>query len=172
MDYRMIFIQSLGIIGSCVYFFSYQFNKNKSLFKVQIVSFIFYFLHFLLLKAFTGALSSLAALLRLCFLVSNRKDFHSKRACVFLCLVQVLVGIITFEGFISILPVIANVSLTIAGFSNSPKQIRLTGLIINSPLWIIYDIVVGSWAGVIDELITEVSIIISMFRYRSSNNNQ
>ena len=38
-------------------------------------------------------------------------------------------------------------------------------MFINSPLWIIYDILVGSWAGILDEVVTEASMIISIIRY-------
>lgn len=35
----------------------------------------------------------------------------------------------------------------------------MVGILINSPLWIVYDIVVGSWAGILDEIVSEVSMI-------------
>ena len=34
-----------------------------------------------------------------------------------------------------------------------------------SPLWIAYDIIIGSWAGILDEIATEASILLSIFRY-------
>ena len=39
----------------------------------------------------------------------------------------------------------------------------------NSPLWIVYDIVVGSWAGILDEIVSEVSMIMSIIRYGWKN---
>ena len=42
-------------------------------------------------------------------------------------------------------------------------------MLINSPLWIVYDVLVGSWAGILDELITEVSILISIRRFGWKN---
>ncbi|MBR4138910.1 MAG: YgjV family protein, partial [Lachnospiraceae bacterium] len=46
-----------------------------------------------------------------------------------------------------------------------------TGIFINSPLWIIYDIIVGSWAGILDEVVTETSMLISIYRYGWKNLN-
>ena len=166
MDYKSLCIQSLGFLGTTIYLLSFQFKNNKSLFTCQLISYIFYATHFLLLGAYTGCLSSFGSLLRACFLVSNNEKLHTKKACAFVCLVQILIGVFTFEGWYSILPVIANTSLTIAGFTNNPRHIRTIGIFINSPMWIIYDAIVGSWAGVIDEIITEASIIISVFRYK------
>lgn len=42
-------------------------------------------------------------------------------------------------------------------------------MLINSPLWIIHNIIVGSWAGVIDEMVSEISIAISIIRYGWKN---
>ena len=49
------------------------------------------------------------------------------------------------------------------------RKIRVAGIFINSPLWIIYDIIVGSWAGIIDEIVTEASMLISIYRYGWKN---
>ena len=42
-------------------------------------------------------------------------------------------------------------------------------MFINSPLWIIYDILVGSWAGILDELVSEASMLLSIWRYGWKN---
>ena len=38
-------------------------------------------------------------------------------------------------------------------------------MFINSPLWIVYDVATGSLAGVMDELVTEISMIVSILRF-------
>lgn len=166
MDIKSLLIQGLGILGTVAYLLSYQFKRNKDLFRMQFISSIFYGLHFFFLGAYTGALSSMITLLRAFCLSSDNKILRSKGACIIVCTLQVLFGIITFEGYYSFFPMIANISLTITGYTNNPEMIRFAGMCINSPLWIVYDVIVGSWAGVIDELITEASIITSIFRYK------
>lgn len=42
-------------------------------------------------------------------------------------------------------------------------------MLINSPLWIVYDGMVGSWAGILDEIASEVSMIVSIIRYGWKN---
>ena len=42
-------------------------------------------------------------------------------------------------------------------------------MLVNSPLWIIYDGIIGSWAGILDEIVTEVSMIVSIFRFGWEN---
>ena len=41
-------------------------------------------------------------------------------------------------------------------------------MFVNSPLLIIYDVIVGSWAGILDEVVTELSII-SIIRFGWNN---
>lgn len=69
------------------------------------------------------------------------------------------------------LPVTANIAAMIGGYTYNARKIRMVGILINSPLWIVYDIVVGSWAGILDEIVSEVSMIISMIRYGWKNMN-
>lgn len=66
---------------------------------------------------------------------------------------------------LSVLPVAANIATTIGGYTCNARTIRSVGMFINSPLWIAYDIIVGSWAGILDEIATEASILLSIFRY-------
>ena len=59
----------------------------------------------------------------------------------------------------------ANIATTIAGYTHNPRKLRVAGMFINSPLWIVYDVATGSLAGVMDELVTEISMIVSILRF-------
>ena len=76
---------------------------------------------------------------------------------------------VPWSGWISVLPVMANIAATIGGYTHNPRKVRIAGMFINSPLWIIYDILVGSWAGILDEVVSEASMIISIARYGWKN---
>ena len=67
------------------------------------------------------------------------------------------------------MPVAANIASTIGGYTYNARKIRIAGMFVNSPLWIIYDIIVGSWAGILDEIFSEGSMIISIVRYGWKN---
>jgi len=86
-----------------------------------------------------------------------------------LCFLQVLALVVTWSGWISILPVAANIASTIGGYTRSPRKVRIAGMFFNSPLWIIYDIMVGSWAGILDEVVSEISMIVSILRFGWKN---
>lgn len=92
--------------------------------------------------------------------------------CMILCSMQLVVLVTTWEGWISLLPVCANIATTIGGYTHNAQKIRIAGIFINSPLWIIYDLIIGSWAGAVDELASIASGIISIKRYGWNNLNK
>ncbi len=92
--------------------------------------------------------------------------------CGILCGLQIAALCLTWGGWLSLLPVAANIASTIGGYTYNGKKIRLTGMLINSPLWIIYNISVGSLAGILDEVVSEASMILSIVRYGWKNLDQ
>ena len=164
-----ILIQAVGIVGTALYFISFQCRKNRNLFRVQFLSYLFYTVHLLLLGAVTGGASYMINLFRSFCLGSRWKFAQKKEMCVVICLMQIAALFITWSGWISLLPVLANIASTIGGYTHNARKIRLAGMMINSPLWIIYDLIVGSWAGILDEVVSEVSMIVSVIRYGWKN---
>ena len=132
---------------------------------MQFASYLCYTVHLLLLGAVTGGVSYLINTFRSLCLGSSWKFARSRWMCAVICLAQVIAMTLTWSGWISLLPVAANIAATLAGYTRDGQKIRLAGMFINSPLWILYDILVGSWAGVLDEAVTEGSILLSIFRY-------
>lgn len=162
-------IQIIGLIGTFLFFISFQCKSNKNLFRVQFVSYLCYTLHLLLLGAITGGISYILNTIRSFCLGSQNEKLKSKKMCMLICTLQLVGMAFTWSGWISMLPVMANIAATIAGYSNNARKIRLAGMLINSPLWIIYDLIVGSWAGILDEVVSELSMIISIIRYGWKN---
>lgn len=169
MTINYILIQFVGFIGTGLFFLSFQFKENKKLFRVQLFSYLFYTLHLLLLGATTGGISYIINGLRSFCLQSKWKFAKSNAMCVILCVLQVAAMGLTWCGWISVLPVIANIASTIGGYSHNPKKVRIAGMFVNSPLWIIYNVIVGSWAGILDEIVSEASMIISVIRFGWKN---
>lgn len=163
------FVQAVGLMGTVLFFLSYQCKSNRALFRVQLASYVFYTTHFLLLGVVTGGISYMLNTVR-SFCLSGRQAFlKGKWMCVILCTLQMLTLVVTWDGFLSVLPIAANIAATIGGYTHNPRKIRIAGMFINSPLWIVYNVAVGSWAGVLDELVTEASMVISILRYGWKN---
>ena len=162
-------IQAVGFVGSILYFLSFQCKSNKNLFRVQFLSYLFYTIHLILLGAITGGVSYILNLVRSFCLGSKIEFAHSRKMCVIICVLQLVALAVTWSGWISVLPVMANIAATVGGYTHNPRKVRIAGMFINSPLWIIYDILIGSWAGILDEVVSEASMIISIARYGWKN---
>ncbi len=158
-------IQCLGFCGTALFFFSYQCRKNRDLFRVQLLSYLFYTVHLLLLGAVTGGISYMINTFRSLCLGSKWRFAQTKKMCVLICLMQAAALMLTWNGPLSLLPVVANIASTVGGYTHNPKKVRAAGMFINSPLWMIYNILVGSYAGILDEVVSEASMIVSVIRY-------
>ena len=164
-----LLVQAIGISGTLLFFLSYQCKSNKALFRVQFVSYLCYTVHLLLLGAVTGGISYILNTVRSFCLGSRHAFLKGRVMCGIICALQLITLILTWDGWWSALPVAANIAATIGGYTYNARKIRVVGMFINSPLWVVYNIIVGSWAGVIDEIVTEASIIISICRYGWKN---
>ncbi len=162
-------IQMIGVMGTLLFFLSYQCRSNRSLFRVQLLSYLFYTAHLLLLGAVTGGVSYMINTLRSFCLGSRWKFARSRAMCAILCAMQLAALALTWSGWISLLPVAANIAATVGGYTHNPQKIRIAGMFVNSPLWIVYDLCVGSWAGILDEAVTEGSMILSIVRFGWKN---
>ena len=169
MSIKFLLIQAIGILGTVSFFLSFQCKRNKNLFRVQFLSYLCYTIHLLMLGATTGGISYILNTVRSFCLGSKYTFLKGKPMCAIICAAQVVTLFFTWDGWWSILPVAANIASTIGGYTHNARKIRIAGMFINSPLWIIYDIIVGSWAGILDEVISEASMIISIYRYGWKN---
>lgn len=169
MDGKFWFTQCLALIGALLYFLSYQCRDNRKLYLVQFFSYVAYTAHFIILGAMTGGLSYILNLARSLFLASKWEFARSKKMCLLLCMMQIVVLATTWVGWISLLPVCANIASTIGGYTHNAAKIRIASICFNSPLWIVYDFIVGSWAGMVDEAVSIASGLISIKRYSWGN---
>lgn len=169
MDTRQLLIQTIGFAGTVLFFFSYQCRENRRLFQVQLASYLLYTVHLLLLGAVTGGISYILNTLRSFCLGSRYAVLKGKAACGLICLLQLTALYFTWDGWLSLLPVAANMAATVGGYTRDGRKIRLVGMLVNSPLWIVYDLLVGSWAGILDEIVSEASMLLSICRYGWKN---
>lgn len=169
MSVNHLLIQAVGFLGTVLFFLSYQCKSNKRLFQVQFLSYLFYTMHLLMLGAITGGISYILNTLRSFCLGSRNAFLKGKTMCCIICILQLVTLYFTWDGWHSMLPVLANIASTLGGYTFNARKIRIAGIFVNSPLWILYDILVGSWAGIVDELLSEASMLLSIYRYGWKN---
>lgn len=77
---------------------------------------------------------------------------------------MIVVGIFTYQNWISLLMMAAMALNTVSFSFTKPKLVRTT-ILISSPLLLVYNILTGSIGGVINELFTEISSVVGIIRY-------
>lgn len=164
-------IQLIGWLGMAAFLVSYQMKSNRILFVMQAVGAGLFCLQFCLMHAYSGCFSLLLILLRSLLLRKYRewKWVRWYGWCFIFVLAFLAVLILTWTGPVSLLAFAASVVSTFFYWTNNAGKIRLSNLCVASPCWIVYDILVGSWGGMTSEIITMVSIIISIIRFGWKN---
>ena len=163
-------IQAIGFVGVAFFIASYQIKSNRALFICQMIGCIIFCIQFFIMGAYTGAVSLIINIVRnlLLIKVKDWKWVGSKMTmCVILAMLLAMTAY-TWDGAISLLPLVSVGATTIGYWTNNAQKIRLSQFI-GSPCVLVYDILIRSWGGVLSESITLVSIIVSVIRFGWKN---
>ena len=162
-----IVVQGIGFVAVAAFILSYQIQSNRRLFLLQLVGSALFCLQFFLLNAFSGCLSLAVNILRNALMMkyNDWKWVQQKWCPAVITALFTVILVFTWNGPVSLLAFIASVSSTFVYWTNSPRNIRLVNLFCASPCWLIYDVIVHSWGGLLSETITLISILVSIFRF-------
>lgn len=156
--------QILGFFGLVCCMTAYQMKTQKKIVTVQIISCTFFTVHFLMLGAYTGALMNFIAAVRSVVFANKDKKWAKSNWWIFAFSLICIVAVgITWEGAESLLPMAGMVLTTISWGIEKASLVRLISLP-SSPLWIIYNFMSKSMAGVLTEVLVMISIITAMIR--------
>lgn len=161
-----VFIQGIGFVAVLFFIISYQLRSNRMLFLCQLLGCSIFCLQFCLMGAYTGAASLLVNILRnLLLLKIDQWDWVKNKVTMSgILLLLGVTTVLTWDGWISLLP-LASVGVTTIGYwTNNAQKLRLSQFF-GSPCTLLYDVLIHSWGGVISESITLASIIISVIRF-------
>lgn len=159
--------QGVGIVGVAAFLLSFQVKSNKALLALQMCANLLFCVQFVMLGAFSGCLSMGVLILRnVVILFRGKYPWAGWRGWVpLLLLLLVICAAYTWSGFISLLPLAAAAGSTIGYWQDNARAYRTANLFCASPCWLLYDALVGSYAGVLNEVIALSSIIASIVRF-------
>lgn len=163
----MIYVvsQIIGFMAFIASLIAYQRNKKKDILITMIISNILNLIHYYLLNAYSGLLTKLIAILRDIFIVNKTKKKYLNNILflVIFILIYILAMIYTYSNILSIFPLIAALIYLIPTWYGNGKIVKYTALICYL-LWLGYNIFVLSIAGITSNIISILSIIISIKR--------
>lgn len=155
-----IISQILVGIAICFDLISFQFKNRKYILICFISASVLISIHFILLEKWTAA--SLMALAVIRFTVSFFTTSLKIRN-IFIAL-SILVSILTFQGYLSIISCLAAIFGTLGSFHKEDQQLRQL-MIIASSLWILHNALSLSPLAVVMEFLFLGSNLIGYYRF-------
>lgn len=167
--------QIVGLVAMSVCVLSFQQKTQRGIILFQMVSSFLWMINLILLGAVVGALLNLVGVFR-SLVFGNKQKFHAEKIVWvwgFIASYLVMYAL-TFTVFqkeptvqnllFEFLPVIGMAANTVAFYSKEARTVRLLGLI-NSPMWLTYNVFTGSIFGVLNETFCICSIAIGLVRF-------
>lgn len=159
-----IVVQLVGILGIAANVIIYQQKKGKSLLTFKLISDLLWFLHYVLLGAYSGAAIAVIGVFRESVFINQDKKWAKGRQWLILFMIcSVVSSVFTWKNWFSLLPAIGSVISVISFWRNDPKLARFLALAISACM-MTYDIVCGSYMGIANEIFTISSVIFGILR--------
>jgi hypothetical protein len=161
-----ILIQSIGFIGLFFNVISFQQKKRDGILLLMLVGQAAFLIHFILLGAWTAVGMNFVGVARtLVFRLRDQKNWAEwKYWPIIFMFLFLIAGLLAQESWLGALPVVAMFIDTMGLWMKDARKLRLISLFPH-PLWFVYNLIKGSWAGVICEIFVFLSIIIAVIRY-------
>lgn len=165
MTIKFLLIQLLGLIPSAIAITSLQSDNRKRILVLQVLCNIMWGAQYIILGAFTGLATDIIGLFRagLCYF-NDKKWAKSKVWLWVLLLSYAFSAVITWDGFVSVLPCFSMMLTTIALWTHDMRKTRLLFLF-NSPPIFLYNLLVKSYSCAAIEVIAFISFIIAIYRF-------
>ena len=158
-------IRILGILALLTSVLSFQFKRHKPIVLCKMVSELMFALQYFLMGAYTGCLLDLISGGRnFLFYKLVEKKKSTLPVIIFFSVFMVVLGAVTWSGWLSLLPVCAKVISTVSYGMRNEKLLRFITLP-SCILWIIYNITVGGWEAMVSDTLSLISILIAIWKF-------
>ena len=168
-----IFAQLFGILGSISMMLSNWQRSKRKMLLFLVFDNILYFIQYMLLKAYAGAVTNVIGFCRvLVFSNKGKENIKHKNLTLYIILFLYLIsGILTYNSIIDCLPILATLAYTIFLWQDNIQKIRI-GSSIMFLMWMIYDIVVKAYFGAIFECFLLITSIFSIIKLKKTTNDK
>ena len=154
-----------GALGLILSIIAFQFKKHQNIVLLKLSSELTFSIQYILLGAWTGAVLDFISVIRnFLFYKFVKKNISTTPVILVFGLFVVVTGFVTYDGFISLLPIGSKLLTTVSYGMKKEKWLRLITLP-SCIMWIIYNLFVGSWAGALTDTMTLVSLLIAIYKF-------
>lgn len=159
-----IIMQGVGVLGIIASIISFQCKRHKPLMVFRTLNEFLFAIQYCMLGAYTGmAMNIIGCTRNLIFAKQVEKGKNTVPARIAFSVAFILFCIATWAGAKSILIGVAKVISTFAYGSKSTGVVRLL-VLFTSVAWLIYNFMVGSYAGFACEAFSICSIVTGIIR--------
>ena len=163
-----ILTQVIGFVGMGLCISSFACKRSNWIVLLQVVGNGLFIVHFLMLGAYSGCINIAIAVcsnvVLLFFMNGKRWAAWAGWRWLF-CLLAALACMATWKDLYSLLPCISAVFFVLTNWTCRETVIRLGKIAVVGPGWIIYNLYVNSYSGVLSESFGIVSALFSLLYY-------
>ena len=157
----------VGLLAVFLYFLGYLQKEKKNIIIINATSRLLYITQYVLLGAFEGAVLDIAGIISSFLAQKKDKPFvkkHLKFVILGVNALIIIMGLTLYKNVYSLLPIVGVLLHTGAFWLDDAKRIRQVSFL-GSPFWLVYNFVSGAYGSCIGDVLSMISIGISMVRY-------
>lgn len=156
--------QAIGLVGSVIVVAAVQFDNRRLVLAAQAVACILWVVHYGMLGAVTAVYTNFICFARSVVFYNNDKKWARSIWWMWLFVAAFVINsALTWEGMRSVLPGIAMSCTTSALWTRNTCRMRALYLC-NSPFWLAYDLICGSYSCALIETVALISYIAAIWR--------
>ncbi len=142
--------QILAVLICVVSSVSYLSKRKDTYLAEQLLVNVLYCAQYILLGAFSGAISNTISLIKYMVFLSNAKNNkkNPKWQVVLFCLISVVLGCFALKEWYTVIPIVTSVIFTFAIWQDNPIKLRAIVIVCNS-LWIVFNIAVDAYVSAV-----------------------
>jgi hypothetical protein len=168
----MVIGQAFSLVAVLMGYISYQMKSTKGILFFQILTAVFFSVHYLLIGAMTAAaVNFMGVFSGFCYYLREKKGSRGWFVPIFFISLRWVTGILTWEGWYSLL-LLTGLTVSSIGLAISKPQMIRKLYLVRAPLCLSYNIIVFSTGGMIYELATLISALIGIFKSEKASKKQ
>ena len=164
--YNFVVAQIFGVLGIIFSVVSMQMKTKKNIMIMLLCLNLASALNFLFLNSISGSLVCFFAVFEtfINYLFDSKNKKVPIYVIVFYVIVNLILGFYSYKGLLDLIPVACALIYCATVCTKKESNIRKE-MFANQTLWLIYDIIVKAYMFSVSNVLTLISIIISMIRF-------
>lgn len=165
-----VLANTIGIFAIVIWVISIQNIDKKGILIYQIIANILYGLQYFLLGAYSASTMDFISGFRCLFfyLEEEKSNKISNYSIIFFTILIIILGIFTYNGIISILPILTSLIYMYSLWQNNLNVTRYL-FVIAAFVWLCYNINVGTHINIIGNSFEIISGIVSIIRFKGGS---